>query len=165
MYEIVKNVITSKSYELTNILTKIDTLWVQGSLTEVQRTELISLARQSADPAASYAPLQEQVNALANQLDALTARVSALEQSGETGGEEPEQPAEEWPEYVQPTGAHDAYHNGDKVTWNGQRYTCIAPDGTACVWDPDTYPAYWQEEADEEEGGEEETGDIQEDSQ
>lgn len=108
---------------------------------EQQRTELISLARQNADPAASYAPLQDQIDALADRLDALTTRVSALEQSG---GDEPEQPAEEWPEYVQPTGAHDAYHNGDKATWNGQHYTCIAPEGTACVWDPDTYPAYWQ---------------------
>lgn len=144
MYEIVKNVINAKTYELTDILTKIDTLWVQGNLTEEQRTELTALARQNADPAASYAPLQEQIDAMANRLDVLTTRVSALEQSGETGEEKPEQPAEEWPEYVQPTGAHDAYHNGDKVTWNGQHYTCIAPEGTACVWDPDTYPAYWQ---------------------
>ena len=146
MYEIIKNVINSKTYELTDILTKIDTLWVQGSLTSEQRTELISLARQNADPAASYAPLQEQIDALADRLDALIARVAALKQTGETGGEEPEEPAEEWPEYIQPTGAHDAYHNGDKVTWGGQHYTCIAPEGTACVWDPDTYPAYWQME-------------------
>ena len=144
MYEIVKNVINSKTYELTDILTKIDTLWMQGNLTEEQRTELTALARQNADPAASYAPLQEQIDALADRLDALTARVSTLEQSGETGGEEPGEPEEEWPEYIQPTGSHDAYHNGDKVTWNGQHYTCIAPEGTACVWDPDTYPAYWQ---------------------
>lgn len=141
MYEIVKNVINAKNYELTDMLIKIDTLWVQGSLMEQQRTELISLAQQNADPAASYAPLQDQIDALADRLDALTTRVSALEQSD---GDEPEQPAEEWPEYIQPTGAHDAYHNGDKVTWNGQHYTCIAPEGTACVWDPDTYPAYWQ---------------------
>lgn len=33
MYEIVKNVINAKNYELTDMLTKIDTLWVQGSLT------------------------------------------------------------------------------------------------------------------------------------
>lgn len=144
MYEIVKNVINAKNYELTDMLTKIDTFWAQGSLTEEQRTELISLARQNADPAASYAPLQDQIDALADRLDALTTRVSALEQTGETGGDNPEEPAEDWPEYVQPTGAHDAYHNGDKITYNGQHYTCIAPEGTACVWNPDTYPAYWQ---------------------
>ena len=155
MYEIVKNVINSKTYELTDILTKIDTLWVQGSLTSEQRTELTTLAQQNADPAASYAPLQEQIDALADRLDALTVRVSVLEQSGETGGDEPEEPAEEWPEYIQPTGAHDAYHNGDKVTWGGQHYTCITPEGTACVWDPDTYPAYWQLAEDTLEDGQE----------
>ncbi len=147
MYEIVKNVINAKNYELTDVLTKIDTLWVQGRLTEEQRTELTALARQNADPAASYAPLQEQINALADRLDALIARVDALE----TDDTQPEEPAEEWLEYVQPTGAHDAYHNGDKVTWNGQHYTCIAPEGTACVWNPDTYPAYWQAEDDTQE--------------
>ena len=31
MYEIVKNVINSKTYELTDILTKIDTLWCRGA--------------------------------------------------------------------------------------------------------------------------------------
>ena len=51
-----------KNYELTDMLIKIDTLWVQGSLMEQQRTELISLARQNADPAASYAPLQDQID-------------------------------------------------------------------------------------------------------
>lgn len=62
------------------------------------------------------------------------------------GGEDPdpEEPVDEWPEYVQPTGAHDAYHTGDKVTWQGGRYVCTAPEGVACVWDPGTYPAYWE---------------------
>lgn len=45
MYDIIKNVITSGSYELTDILKKIDTIWLQGTLTEEQRTELIDLAR------------------------------------------------------------------------------------------------------------------------
>lgn len=34
MYEIIKSVIQSGRYELTDMLTKIDTLWVQGSLTD-----------------------------------------------------------------------------------------------------------------------------------
>ena len=32
--------------------------------------------------------------------------------------------AEEWPEWVQPTGAHDAYNKGDKVSYNGKHYIC-----------------------------------------
>ena len=57
MYDIIKSVIESKRYELTNMLTKIDTIWVQGDLTDEQRTELIALAQQNAQPENSYAPL------------------------------------------------------------------------------------------------------------
>lgn len=58
--------------------------------------------------------------------------------------DEPEEPGDEWPEYKQPTGVHDAYHVGDKITYNGKHYTCIY-DG--CVWTPDAYPQGWHEEA------------------
>lgn len=40
-------------------------------------------------------------------------RVAALEGSGEPVE------TEEWPAFVQPTGAHDAYNVGDKITYNG----------------------------------------------
>ena len=43
---------------------------------------------------------------------------------------------EEYPEWVQPTGAHDAYNIGDKVTYKGNRYVC-AVDGN--VYAPDVY--------------------------
>lgn len=140
MYDIIKSVIESKRYELTDMLTKIDTIWVQGDLADEQRTELIALAQQNAQPENSYAPLQAQIDKAFEQIAALAARVAALEAGEST---EPE-PGEEWPEYKTPTGAHDAYYNGDKVTYNGKHYVCIAPDGTACVWSPDVYPSYWQ---------------------
>lgn len=31
-------------------------------------------------------------------------------------------PAEEWPEWIQPTGAHDAYAKGAKVSYGGKRW-------------------------------------------
>ena len=34
MYEIVKNVVTSGDFKLAEMQTKIDTLWVQGDLTD-----------------------------------------------------------------------------------------------------------------------------------
>lgn len=138
MYEIILSVINTGIFELSDILVKIDTLWLKGDVDDDQRTQLIDAARKKADPSSSYAPLQEQVGKLADDLAALVARVTALE-----GGEA--EPVDEYPAYVQPTGAHDAYHKGDKVTFNGKRYTCVAPDGVAVVWDPDTYPDYWQE--------------------
>lgn len=48
---------------------------------------------------------------------------------------------EEWPEFVQPTGAQDAYNTGDKVTFQGQHYICKM-DG--CTWSPADYPVAWE---------------------
>ena len=50
---------------------------------------------------------------------------------------------EEWPEFVQPTGAHDAYNTGNKVTYNGKRYVSLID---ANVYSPDAYPAGWEEQ-------------------
>ena len=50
---------------------------------------------------------------------------------------------DEWPEFVQPTGAHDAYNKGDKVTFEGKHYISMI-DGN--VYSPTAYPAGWQEQ-------------------
>lgn len=50
---------------------------------------------------------------------------------------------EEWPEWVQPTGAQDAYSIGDKVTYEGARYVSLI-DGN--VYSPTAYPAGWQKQ-------------------
>lgn len=43
---------------------------------------------------------------------------------------------DEYPEWVQPTGAHDAYNTGDKVSYNGKRYVCAIDANT---YAPDVY--------------------------
>lgn len=48
---------------------------------------------------------------------------------------------EEWPEYVQPTGAQDAYNSGDRVSFQGRHYESLI-DGN--VWSPADYPQGWQ---------------------
>lgn len=47
---------------------------------------------------------------------------------------------DEYPEWVQPTGAHDAYNTGDKVSYNGKRYVCTIDANT---YAPDVYG--WKE--------------------
>lgn len=42
-------------------------------------------------------------------------------------------PAEEWPEWKQPTGGHDAYAKGDKVSHNDKHWIS---DIDANVWEP-----------------------------
>lgn len=43
---------------------------------------------------------------------------------------------EEWPEWVQPAGSHDAYAKGSKVTHNGERWIS---DVDSNVWEPGVY--------------------------
>ena len=45
------------------------------------------------------------------------------------------------PEWIQPTGSHDAYNTGDKITFNEIVYESLI-DGN--VWSPEAYPAGWQ---------------------
>ena len=126
MYNIIKTVLNSGGYDLTAILKKIDTLWVQGKLTNAEYEELNSLARGGAKPENSID--------IFHKLEELEKRVIALE-SGESKEE-----TEEYPEYE----IGKWYYKGDKVTFEGKNYVCIAPEGTVCVWSPKDYPAYWE---------------------
>ncbi|HCX64170.1 MAG TPA: hypothetical protein DHN33_03045 [Eubacteriaceae bacterium] len=45
------------------------------------------------------------------------------------------------PEWVQPTGAHNAYNTGDKVSFEGSVYESII---NANVWSPAEYSAGWK---------------------
>ena len=141
MYEIIKNVIEAGNYELVDMLKKINTVWIESNITDEQKQELDELARTNAKAENSYAPIQEQINKIYEKIDNLEARLNKIE-----GTEEPIETIEEYPEYVQPTGAHDCYNTGDKITYNGKKYVCKI---NGCVWDPETYPAGWQEVVEE----------------
>ena len=142
MYEVIKNVIENTSFELKDILYKINKMWIKNAITEEEKTELDSLARQNAKAENSYAPLQEQINKIYEDMKDLEARISLLKQEQSTEEpQEPTEPVEEYPEYVQPTGAHDSYNTGDKITYNGKKYVCKM---NGCVWSPDVYPAGWE---------------------
>ena len=138
MYEVIKNVINNTGYKLEEILHKINVMYIEAMITEEQKAELEGLARQNANPENSYAPIQEQIDNIYIEINKIKAEIKELKGGQET--EEPEQ--EEYPEYVQPMGAHDAYKIGDKVTYNGKKYICKLDN---CVWNPDTYPSGWEE--------------------
>ena len=48
-------------------------------------------------------------------------------------------------DFVQPTGAHDAYEKGDKVRFNGKVYESILDQPN--TWSPADYPQGWKEVA------------------
>lgn len=43
---------------------------------------------------------------------------------------------EEYPEWKQPTGAHDAYNVGDKCTYNNEKFICTANNN---IYPPNVY--------------------------
>ncbi len=132
MQKIIEKVIESRNYELSDILKKIDTLWVQGSITEDAKKVLADKARNNAN-------MQNSMDILA-KLEELDKRVKALEDA--QASTETEEPTEEtYPEYE----VGKWYYNGDKATENGKVYVCTAPEGVPCVWSPSEYPAYWEE--------------------
>lgn len=49
-------------------------------------------------------------------------------------------PGEEWPEWSQPLGGHDAYMSGDKVAYDGKHWISTADNN---VWQPGVYG--WEE--------------------
>ena len=130
MQKIIEKVIESKNFELSDMLKKIDTLWVQGSIDEATRKTLYDKARKNAN-------VQSSIDVFAKLVD-LEKRIEALELKNADIIEEDTQTYEE---YV----VGKWYYNGNKISFDGKNYVCIAPDGATCVWNPVEYPAYWEE--------------------
>lgn len=120
MYNIIKNIINSKDYELTDLLHKIDYHFTNGKITEEQMVELKRLAQENANPQNSIDLFQK--------IEALEKRIEALESK----------PIEEFAEWE----LGRAYHIGDKVSYGGKHYKCIHEN---CVWNPHDYPQGWEE--------------------
>ena len=119
-------------FDLAEMLERIDLYNVEAKLTDEERESLYALAREHAAPQYNYEA----------EIEAIWAAIRELQQAQEEGGGA--EPTDEWPEYVQPTGAHDAYQVGDKITWNGKHYICVLAN---CVWSPDAYPAGWEKQS------------------
>ena len=126
--------IGGRQYDLEDVLHRIDVMYAAGRLTDDERTALYALARENAKAEYDYAA----------EIEAIWAAIRALQAS--VGGSSEE--ADEWPEFKQPAGAHDAYYTGDKIAYNGKRYICVMPENVACTYPPDVYPAGWQEVTD-----------------
>lgn len=116
------------TFDLTDMLGKINTHHIAGNLTDADREELIRKAREKADPFGG-------VDVMA-KMQELEERVRALEEAKAAGGDTTEEIV---PEYQ----VGKWYYNGDKVLFEGVVKTCTAPAGVVCTWSPAEYPAYW----------------------
>ena len=148
MYEIFKSVIASKSYNLEEMIKKINIRWVEDILTEEQREELITMAQTNADPSQSNAPLQKQIEeiskkqiALEDTVEKLNAMVQKIKETVESGGTvvpDPEPPiTEEYPAWEPYNGIPPVpYQVGSKVTHNGKKWESMVPNN---VWEPGAF--------------------------
>lgn len=136
MKNIFLTVIKRGGFDLTTMLKRIDEYHVSGKLTDAEHDELLAAARGEATPDVNPTDEIQRLWAAVNDLRAAVAELAGEVDDSEEG--------DEIPEYVQPSGAHDAYYYGYLVTYAGKAYMCIAPEGVACVWSPDVMPSYWQ---------------------
>lgn len=146
MYNDIMTIINDGEYNLADLLHRIDVLYARGRLTDEEHEELTAKARENADQAVVYPDVEDRVTELETWRLDVEARLKKLEE--DTGEVEPEpdpKPEDEYPEWHTPTGAHDAYYKGDKMTYtDGKKYVCIAPDGYGVTYGPDVLPGYWQ---------------------
>lgn len=148
MYEIFKSVIASKSYNLEEMIKKINIRWVEDILTEEQREELIALAQTNADPSQSNAPLQKQIEeiskkqiALEDTVEKLSTMIQKIKETVESGGTvvpDPEPPiTEEYPAWEPYNGIPPVpYQVGSKVTHDGKKWESMVPNN---VWEPGAF--------------------------
>lgn len=136
MYNSVLIVIQSGEYDLSDLTKKIDTLWLKSYLTDDERESLTKLAIEKASPDAGLPSFSE-------RLASIEKRVSKLEGGSSSGGDSG---SSDWPEWVQPTGAHDAYAKGSQVTHHGEKYVSQID---ANVWEPGVFgsESLWTKQA------------------
>ena len=127
MYAIIVDVLNRGGYDLNSITDKINALWVEGKLSDTERETLLNMAQNGADSTYSVDMMQK--------LNDLEQRVRAIENNEVTNTEET----------VADFVDGKWYYNGDKCTFKGKTYVCTAPDGVVCVWSPEAYPTYWEE--------------------
>lgn len=116
------------TFDLPDMLGKIDTHHIAGNLTDTDREELIRKAREKADPMGGV-----DIRAMLMEHE---ARIKDLEAQVKAGGNTTDADVAE---YV----PGKWYYNGDKVLFEGVVKTCTAPAGVVCTWSPAEYPAYW----------------------
>lgn len=151
MYNYVLTIIQSGDFELADIIQRIDVLYASGRLTTDERSQLIEAAQDAADPMGGLPDYGARITDLEMKVGTLEERATALEKGSTTDpGTDPEpepdpEPEDEYPAWHTPTGAHDAYYTGMKMTFtDGKRYECIAPAGYGCTYGPDVLPQYWK---------------------
>ena len=138
--------LTETEYDLEEMIkVRLPELLVRGLISSEEYDELVVVAKENAS--AKYASIEEQLQTLATELESLKTEIIRLKNRiSEFEGTETEEPTvDKHPAWKQPTGAHDAYYTGDKMTYtDGNKYECVAPKGYGVTYGPDVLPEMWK---------------------
>lgn len=158
MKNIFQTVIKRGGYDLSEMLRKIDSYHISGKLSDQDRDELYTMARDEANPSYNLDFLNKLLEVI-DIIKSLDTRIGRLENNYLTESEiqdddgendvvvDPENPKDpETTIYQDNYVAGKWYRTGDTVSFENKTYVCIAPEGMVCTWSPAEYPAYWNEE-------------------
>lgn len=131
MYEVIKSVIAVGGYKLAEIQYKVKKLYILGDLSEEQMDELLSLAGGGVSADAERPENLKLIENLAEEIEALKARVKALE------GDEPADPdVPAYPAWKPWDGISKDYQPGAIVSHNGDLWQSVFSGQN--VWEPGT---------------------------
>lgn len=130
MFNVIKSAIEAGGYKLSEMQQKIRKFYMMGNLTEAELDELLRLASGGVSADAERPETLKLIQTLAEELEALKARVTALE-----GGEEPAEPDKpEYPEWKPWDGISKDYQRGAIVSHNGKLWESVFEGQN--VWEP-----------------------------
>lgn len=143
MYEVLKSVISAGGYKLTEIQHKIKKLYVLGDLTEAQMDELLVMASGGVSTDAERPETLKLIQTLAEEIEALKARVKALEGDEPAEPDNPDEPdVPEYPEWKPWNGISNDYQYGEIVSHNGELWISVFNGQN--VWQPGTVnESFW----------------------
>ena len=127
------------TFDLTDMLGKIDTHHIAGNLTDTDREELIRKAREKADPMGGV-DIRSMLMEHEARIKDLEAQIKA---GGNTTGSDPtgNDPTADVKAYEIGTW----YKAGDLMRWiDGNIYRCIAKYGYIRAWSPADHPDSWE---------------------
>lgn len=139
MYEIIKQVVAGGGYRLADAQRRIKRLYALGDLTDAQLDELLSMAVSGASADAERPETLSMIQSLGARIDALTARMDALEGVGGAAGHPAWEP---W------DGVSDRYQYGAVVAHAGGLWQSVYQGQN--VWEPGAVgAAFWIEYVEE----------------
>ena len=147
MYEIIKVIIQSGNFIVSDITRKIDTLWAESKLTDEERQQLSEMMIDYINPNTQAPELKELYLQLKEEVAILKEEVAKLKG---TGGIDPDPAA--IPQWKPWDGISTDYQTGAVVEHNGKYYKNVL-EGMQNTWEPGSAGVderYWKETTKEE---------------